>query len=589
MANEIHVTYDDKLRRLIFRAPMHLNDVIRSLPSRRFDPKSKTWKAPLVKQNVLHIKENAHKYDFKIDMLAQAAIDNFEIMTKGPVHTEFPRKWYAESGNRPPLPHQWFMLDYGWNLDSFALIAAMGTGKTYVTINTAMARWKYNGLRQLHIITLKNLHNTWRKEFKKWHSNPDDYTIMRIESGKEKKIQEWLKTDPEKLHVFLIGVEGLGVSKKYAETARFPYLDHIRIGPIQTVVDESSRIKNHKAARSQVAADLGFPASEYRTILNGTPIAKGLADIYQQYEFLNPHIIGSGDQWAFRCRYLVYGGYEGKQLVGYDNVDELMNLIQPYTLEVNKSVLNLPPKTYKEVSIEPTAMQLSLMKQVLKGHGPHPKISVQNVLERDLRLQQIVGGFQPVSVETIINAEGDVEVTTELVPLEENPKFDWMTTMIDENISISKFIIWAKFIPELEMIIKTLEAKYGEKAVLGYYGAIGEAERITAEDRYCNDPAARFFVGNPSAAGLGLTLISGENDIMVYYSGTFAYIDRTQSEDRAHRIGQKNELLVIDPRMENTIDILIKKSIEEKKDLDQYVKQRMSEGKTFEELLMEGD
>ena len=497
MANEIHITYDDKLRRLVFRAPMHLNDVIRSLPSRRFDPKSKTWKAPLVKQNAMHIKENAHKYDFKIDMLAQAAIDNLEIMTQGPVYAEFPRKWYAESGNKPPLPHQWIMLDYGWNLDSFALIAAMGTGKTYVTINTAMARWKYNGLRQLHIITLKNLHNTWFKEFKKWHSNPDDYTIRRIKSGDEKGIEQWLKTDPEKLHVFLIGVEGLGVSKKYAETARFPYLDHIRIGPIQTVVDESSRIKNHKAARSQVAADLGFPASEYRTILNGTPIAKGLADIYQQYEFLNPHIIGSGDQWAFRCRYLVYGGYEGKQLVGYDNVDELMKLIQPYTLEVNKSVLNLPPKTYKEVSIEPTAKQLALMKQVLKGHGPFPKISVQNVLERDLRLQQIVGGFQPISVETVVNEDGDVEVTTELVPLEENPKFDWMVTMIEENIATSKFIIWARFIPELEMIIKTLEEKYGKKAVLGYYGAVGEDERTAAEDRYCNDPAARFFVGNP--------------------------------------------------------------------------------------------
>lgn len=586
MSDQIQVDYDPKTNRLLLRAPFYLNDVIRAFPSRRFDPKTKAWKAPLTKQNANYLREQSNRYDFHLTAAAQEALINLEELTKGPVYVPFPREWFEYPGTSQPLDHQWPMLDFGWGLNSFALIAAMGTGKTFVTVNTAMARWKYHGLKRLAIITLKNLGNTWRKEFKKWHKNEDDYTIYRVKSGDHAGLSRWLKEDPEKLHVFLIGVEGLGVSEKYADTVRGFWLQ--RNGPIMTVVDESSRIKNPKAKRSNVTVDLGKPVSDWRTILNGTPIAKGIGDLYMQYEFLDPNIIGSGDYWAYRTRYLVYGGYENKQIVGYQNVDELMKLIQPYTLEVDKSVLNLPPKIYKTIDIEATDEQRSMMKQIIKGKGPHPRIKVQNVLERDLRLQQVAGGFQPITVMIETPRTQELVEQTELVPLDDNPKFDMLQTIIEENMETSKFIIWSRFVPELEMIIKMLKEKYGDTSLVAYYGAVNDEDRAAAEDRYCNDPKTRFFVGNPAAAGLGLTLISGENDVMIYYSGTFAFIDRTQSEDRAHRIGQKNSCLIIDLVMDKSIDTTIQASIAEKMDLDQYIKKRMREGKTMDQLL-EGD
>lgn len=581
MADIISVGFDEKTRRLVVKAPFYLNDVVRSFPSRRFDPKTKAWKVPLTKQNTRHIEDNRHKYDFVLDADATRAIESLDALTQGPVYLPFPREWFEESGNKPPLDHQWQMLDFGWNLESYALIAAMGTGKTFVTINTLMARWKYKGLKRAAIITLKNLGNTWKKEFKKWHKNEDDYTIYRVQSGDHAGLSRWMKEDPYKLHVLLIGVEGLGVSEKYADTVRGFWLQ--RNGPIQAVVDESSRIKNPNAKRSNVVVDLGKPNSDYRTILNGTPTSKSVGDLFMQYEFLDPNIIGSGDYWAYRTRYLVYGGYEGKQLVGYQNVEELMNLIRPYTLEVDKSVLNLPPKIYKVIDVEPTEMQRAMMKQIIKGKGPFPRIKVQNVLERDLRLQQVAGGFQPVTVN--VEHNGEMFERTELVPLEENPKFNHLIDLIESIVDTSKLIIWSRFVPEIEMIVAALEKIYGPEAVVSYYGAVSDEDRAAAEDRYCNDPRTRFFVGNPAAAGLGLTLVSGENDVMVYYSGTFAYIDRTQSEDRAHRIGQKNTCLVVDMVMDRTIDNTIQASIAEKMDLDKFIKKKMNEGRTLDELL----
>lgn len=111
-------------------------------------------------------------------------------------------------------------------------------------------------------------------------------------------------------------------------------------------------------------------------------------------------------------------------------------------------------------------------------------------------------------------------------------------------------------------------------------------DRSAIEDRYCNDPTLRFFIGNPSAAGLGLTLISGENDLMVYYSGTNAYIDRAQSEDRAHRIGQKNSVTIVDLIAERTVDEAIIASIREKMDIETYILQRIKAGVTLDDLLL---
>ena len=112
--------------------------------------------------------------------------------------------------------------------------------------------------------------------------------------------------------------------------------------------------------------------------------------------------------------------------------------------------------------------------------------------------------------------------------------------------------------------------------------------RSKIEDRYCKDPSLRFFVGNPAAAGLGLTLISGENDVMVYYSGTHAYIDRAQSEDRAHRIGQTNSVTVVDLVAEKTVDELIMASIREKCDIETFVTTKIREGASVDSLLLGG-
>jgi SNF2 family DNA or RNA helicase len=588
--NNIVVTFDKKSRRLLMSSPFHLADVMRGFPSRRFDPKSKGWRIPLLRSNVNHFKEIQSRYNFQLHPEALEAIRDYEKLMEAPKKVPFPVHAYdftkSETGFAP-MQHQLSMLDTSWGLKSTAWFAKMGTGKTFATIHLAMARWIAGEIDAVVIICPSTLRTVWKKEFKKYATRPYDF---QIHEQKARWYDDYCESHSrDRLQVLAVSVEGLGISEPlYDSVCRF-YTGSRRI---LTVCDESSRIKNPDAKRTKRAINLGA-VSEYRLILNGTPIAIGIQDLWSQYEFLDPNIIGTGDYWSFKTRYIVMGGYEQKQIVGFHNVEELMNMVAPYTAVVGKEVLNLPPKVFTERPVQITPEQKRLLRLVVKGADSDPNaplIKVENTLEKVLRCRQIVGGWLPRARVTTHEVEGvPTEVwETTLEPLSSNPKLDDMLAMIEDNYNGSKFIIWSTFTHEIEAIADFLAKKYGKESVECYYGDTEMSLRSSIEDRYCNDPKLRFFVGNPAAAGLGLTLISGENDVMVYYSGTNAYIDRAQSEDRAHRIGQKNSVTIVDMVAEKTVDEIIMASIRSKSDIETYVTAKIREGASVESLLLGG-
>ena len=72
----------------------------------------------------------------------------------------------------------------------------------------------------------------------------------------------------------------------------------------------------------------------------------------------------------------------------------------------------------------------------------------------------------------------------------------------------------------------------------------------------------RFFVGNPTTGGYGLNLTEAKT--VVYFSNNYNLEVRQQSEDRAHRIGQKNNVTYVDIVTKGTIDEFILKSLKKK-------------------------
>ena len=107
-----------------------------------------------------------------------------------------------------------------------------------------------------------------------------------------------------------------------------------------------------------------------------------------------------------------------------------------------------------------------------------------------------------------------------------------------------------------------IEKVHGPGSVVSYYGLTPQDERQDNIRKFQSDPKCRFMVGTPSTGGYGITLTAANT--VIYYSNGYDLEKRLQSEDRAHRIGQKKNVTYIDIIAEKTVDEKIQESLRKK-------------------------
>ena len=125
-----------------------------------------------------------------------------------------------------------------------------------------------------------------------------------------------------------------------------------------------------------------------------------------------------------------------------------------------------------------------------------------------------------------------------------------------------KAIIWAHYQHDIKDIIKEVVKVYGPGSIVDYYGLTPKEERQDNIKKFQEDPKCRFFVGTPSTGGYGITLTAANT--VIYYSNGYDLEKRLQSEDRAHRIGQKKSVTYVDLMADDTVDEKIVKALRRK-------------------------
>ena len=131
-------------------------------------------------------------------------------------------------------------------------------------------------------------------------------------------------------------------------------------------------------------------------------------------------------------------------------------------------------------------------------------------------------------------------------------------------------IVWCRFVEEIVMVTEALQEKYGKSGVVQIYGEITEEQRDHNVQDLFQQGKARFLVGNAATGGVGLNMTRAET--VVYFSNSFSFTDREQSEDRAHRIGQTKSVTYIDLIAEGTVDSVVVQALREKKDVSEFVR-----------------
>lgn len=446
-----------------------------------------------------------------------------------------------------PFDHQRKAFYMSRDSEAFALLMEQGTGKTKVIIDNAAYLYGAGKINCMVVIAPNGVHRNWiRKEIPEHLPDWCPYESVYYYSGMKKKdterFEEVMSTH-DKMKVFTFNVEAF-VSKNAVNLINKIMLAN----QVLLVVDESSRIKRPGAQRTKVITKLSN-LCKYRRIMTGTPVTKGPEDIYSQFKFLDPQILGYDSFYSFKARYCIMGGFENKQIVAYQNVDELTKNIEGHSFRVlKKDCLDLPDKIYQRYPVELSEKQRKLYDQMRKTYIAElegEQIDAPATITRLLRLQQIVCGWFPTE--------------TEVKPIEDkNPRLNALLEILSDIDS--KVIIWARFKADL----KAIEAALGSLAV-AYHGEVSNDARADAVERFQNDPKIRYFVGQPQSGGIGLTLTAA--DYAVYYSNSFDLETRLQSEDRCHRIGTKNNVTYIDLEAPKTVDTKIIKALRSKKNL----------------------
>ena len=452
-----------------------------------------------------------------------------------------------------PYAHQMTALEKSWNRENFAYFMEMGTGKTKVLIDNLAMLYDKGKVNGALIIAPKGVVGTWYNNELPNHlpDHIENITVLWQSNitKKQKETLDELYSEGEGLHILIMNVEAFSTTKGMDFANKF-----LSCHRTMMAIDESTTIKTPTAKRTKNILKLAESAV-YTRIMTGSPVTKNPLDLYTQCDFLSPWLLNFTSYYAFRNRYaemktLHMHGRQIQVVNGFKNLGELSDKLKDFSYRVLKDdCLDLPDKIFIKRQIQLTPDQRKLYEQmkkeaiaILKGK----QSTTVNTLTQLMRLQQITCGHFTAD-------DGAVQ------PIANNRITELMNVLEETE---GKAIIWAHYQYDITAIIKAVVEKYGPGSIVDYYGLTPQEERQPNIKRFQDDPECRFIVGTPSTGGYGITLTAANT--VIYYSNGYDLEKRLQSEDRAHRIGQKKSVTYVDIMADDTVDEKIVKALRKK-------------------------
>lgn len=332
-----------------------------------------------------------------------------------------------------------------------------------------------------------------------------------------------------------------GTMLRDIELLRKYEFDHI-------VLDESQAIKNPLAKSAKAARLL---QGNHRIVLTGTPVENNTFELWSQFAFLNPGLLGNMDYFKreFANPIESSGDEESAAL--------LRKLVYPFILRRTKEQVapELPPRTERIVYTDMDSAQKKLYTQTREKYraellGLIESEGIQDVrfriLEGLLRLRQIA--IHPALVDKKYKGEA--------------PKFEilleTLETLQAEN---HKALIFSQFVETLKLVRRELDAR-GFKYV---YLDGQTSNRQSRVDQFQNNPDYPFFLISLKAGGVGLNLTAA--DYVIHLDPWWNPAVEMQASDRAHRIGQDKPVFVYKIIARDTVEEKILQLQEKKRAL----------------------
>lgn len=409
----------------------------------------------------------------------------------------------------------------------------MGLGKTLQAISFLQyVKEKYPGSTQLVVCPTSLIFN-WENELQKFCPS----LKFHIHYGSQRELKETHFTD------FDLVLTTYGVVRNDVEQLTGFLWQYV-------ILDESQAIKNPDARVTRAIREL---RAVNRVILSGTPIQNNTSDLFAQFNFLNPGLLGNREY--FNREFAVPIDKLGSQ----EKTRELKKLIYPFTLRRTKEQVakDLPDKTVSVLWCTMEAEQRKLYNHYRDGYRNRllKKIdeegiarSGMDVLEGLLRLRQICD--HPALVDKRDEA------------IHSSVKIEELIREVQENAGNHKLLVFSQFTQMLHLIREAFE-----KAGVTYCYLDGKTSLNNRKEQvtqFQEDENIKAFLISLKAGGVGLNLTVA--DYVYLVDPWWNPAAEQQAIDRAHRIGQKRKVFAYKMICKDTVEEKILK-LQEKKQM----------------------
>ncbi|CAG8551196.1 9468_t:CDS:10, partial [Cetraspora pellucida] len=427
---------------------------------------------------------------------------------------------------------QWMVSLYNNHLNGI-LADEMGLGKTIQTISLItylIEKKKQNG-PFLIIVPLSTMTN-WQMEFEKWAPMVSERLCIYKGTPTERKSLQRKYLRCLDFYVFLTTYEYIIKDKTVLSKPRWLYC----------IIDEGHRMKNVNSRLSLVLSkEYNF---RYRLILTGTPLQNNLPELWSLLNFVLPKIfnsVNSFEEW-FNTPFANAGGQDKIALNEEESllvIRRLHKVLRPFLLRrLKKDVESeLPDKVERVIKVKLSALQIKLYHQMQKhgalfvNKGEKGKTGIKGLNNTIIQLRKICcHPFVFKEVETDVNTTND----------------ETMLTRVSDD-------------------------RYN-----GYHGRLSSLASLqvpSAEERTrllkdFNAPESPYFIFllSTRAGGLGLNLQSA--DTVIIFDSDWNPHQDLQAQDRAHRIGQTNEVRILRLISQNSIEETVLARAQYKLDID---------------------
>lgn len=549
-----------------FEYESNLVSIIKSMGTRVYIPDKKTWEIP----------------DSAVPMLISRLRD-YDVLLRGEMRHETPQS-HAQlpSGfvfTTKPYKHQMEGVIYGLEHESFLLGDDQGLGKTKEIIDIAMCRKQTDGLKHCLIICGINGNKyNWADEVK-IHSREDSWILgtrftkrppIKMIEGSTKDKMEDLNNIPHQFF-WITNIETLrGGSFKEKQgkrtVMRFPIAEKIQelcdkgiIGMI--AFDEAHKAKNPDSQQGK--ALLSIDCKGPKIPMSGTFVLNNPLDLYLPLRWSG---FETHSFYAYKQHYCKMGGFGGKEIVGYKNLDELRSMVYKVMLRrVKGDVLDLPPKVHTIEWVDAYPEQKSLYKDVRDQVRDNiDKVKVHpDPLSEMLRLRQVTG-YPGILSSTVTKSA----------------KMDRMEELVEDEVSVGgKAIIFSNW-SEMTNVIRHKLKKYNPAYITG---EVGSVQRMEEKDRFQNDPNCKVMIGTIGALGTGFTLTAAQ--LVIFVDEPWNRGIKDQAEDRAHRIGTRGTVRVVTILTRDTVDEGVYNLVQKKGKMADLLVDGKVDGKNVDNVL----